>query len=477
MKTLLLLSLAFLLNVAGSAQTGLEKKTLSSFKQLVINGASTVYLNQSTDESISASSDYLASSDYSVKEDVLTIDGNSEKIYINFIELISIQIKGNADVYSSDTIKSANIRISSTGAADANLLLKCTRVEVEVTGSGDVKLAGETQSLKAEVTGAGDLKAYGLIAEYGEIAISGASDAQVNVKNILKGDVTGAGTLYHSGDPKQIEVTVSGAGEVKRSNSLSSDTTRIMFGRKQIIILDKNGEKRVDIGDDVKGGDEPGKKKSRGPQSIWSGFELGVNGWMNTDNTFNLDTVNSAWALNYGKSVAVNINFWELHGKIYRNNIYLTTGLGSEINNYRFDQNVQLIKDTVPVTAKIENDINYDKSKLTIGYLNAPLYLTFASNPIGKKDKRLTVSPGITAGWRFTSYNKRKVEENGENIKSRTKDDFNLSPFRVNASLRVGYGSFILFANYSLTDLFQKNEGPDLTAFSAGVRIVGLGND
>jgi len=477
MKTLLLLSLAFLLNVAGSAQTGLEKKTLSSFKQLVINGASTVYLNQSTDESISASSDYLASSDYSVKEDVLTIDGNSEKIYINFIELISIQIKGNADVYSSDTIISANIRISSTGAADANLLLKCTRVEVEVTGSGDVKLAGEAQSLKAEVTGAGDLKAYGLIAEYGEVAISGASDAQVNVKNILKGDVTGAGTLYHSGDPKQIEVTVSGAGEVKRSNSLSSDTTRIMFGRKQIIILDENGEKRVDIGDDVKGGDEPGKKKSRGPQSIWSGFELGVNGWMNTDNTFNLDTVNSAWALNYGKSVAVNINFWELHGKIYRNNIYLTTGLGSEINNYRFDQNVQLIKDTVPVTAKIENDINYDKSKLTIGYLNAPLYLTFASNPIGKKDKRLTVSPGITAGWRFTSYNKRKVEENGENIKSRTKDDFNLSPFRVNASLRVGYGSFILFANYSLTDLFQKNEGPDLTAFSAGVRIVGLGND
>jgi hypothetical protein len=41
----------------------------------------------------------------------------------------------------------------------------------------------------------------------------------------------------------------------------------------------------------------------------------------------------------------------------------------------------------------------------------------------------------------------------------------------------LGYGSFVLFANYALTPLFQKNEGPDLTAFSAGIRIIGFGKD
>jgi hypothetical protein len=41
----------------------------------------------------------------------------------------------------------------------------------------------------------------------------------------------------------------------------------------------------------------------------------------------------------------------------------------------------------------------------------------------------------------------------------------------------LGYGPFVLFANYALTPLFQKNEGPDLTAFSAGIRIVGFGKD
>jgi hypothetical protein len=69
------------------------------------------------------------------------------------------------------------------------------------------------------------------------------------------------------------------------------------------------------------------------------------------------------------------------------------------------------------------------------------------------------------------------VNENGDRQKSRNNDDFNLNPFRVNASVRLGYGSFVLFANYALTPLFQKNEGPDLTAFSTGIRIIGFGKD
>jgi hypothetical protein len=121
-----------------------------------------------------------------------------------------------------------------------------------------------------------------------------------------------------------------------------------------------------------------------------------------------------------------------------------------------------------------EGDVKYIKSKFTIGYLNAPLYLTFATKPI-KKGKRLFISPGVTGGWRFTSYNKRKVEVDGDESKSRNKDDFNLNPFRVNASLRIGYGDFVLFANYALTDLFQRGKGPDITPFSVGVRVVGFG--
>jgi len=111
---------------------------------------------------------------------------------------------------------------------------------------------------------------------------------------------------------------------------------------------------------------------------------------------------------------------------------------------------------------------------LVTGFLNVPLYLTFATNKF-KNGKRLSISPGVTGGWRFTSYNKRIVNENGDRNKSRNRDDFNLNPFRLNASVRIGYGDFILFANYSLTPLFQKNEGPLLTPVTIGIRVIGFG--
>ena len=465
-----------------NAQGSLERKPLETFNTLVVKGAVDVYVNQTNESGISASASDLTSLQYSVKNGTLEINGGSEgHIYVHTQGLSRIEVYGNSDVYSSDTLKGSSLAIVNSGAGDATLLLNYTDVDVNVTGSADVKLSGTASNLKADVSGAGDLRAYKMPVSYATVKLSGSGDAQINASKSIQGNVGGAGTLYHQGEPEKMEVEVTGAGEVKKSNALvNGDTTRIKFGNKKIIILDEDGKSKVEIGDDVivdgeiQNKEEEEKPKKDHPQSIWSGFEMAINGYMNPNNSFNMDSVNSAYSLNYNKSIAVNFNFWEVHGKILKNNIYVTTGLGAEINNYRFDKNVKMLSDTTPTVAVVEAGKDYDKSKLVTGYLNAPLYLTFATNKFSN-GKRLSISPGVTAGWKFTSYNKRVVNENGDREKSHNHDDFNLNPFRVNASVRVGYGSFILFANYALTPLFQKNEGPDLTAFSAGIRVVGFG--
>jgi hypothetical protein len=269
---------------------------------------------------------------------------------------------------------------------------------------------------------------------------------------------------------------------MKQLNKLDdSDTTRISLGNREIIILDKS--LRItdkDIADEVlKGidrGMEQGKKSKpkKSPINLWSGFELGINGWLNADGTTSMDSMNSNFSLNYGKSIVVNFNLWEVRAKLIGNNLTLVSGLGAEINNYRFDKNIRMSNPDDKLTLVNESEVNYLKSKFTTGYLNAPLYLCIATNPI-RKGKRLFIAPGITGGWRFTSYNKRKVEIDGDESKSRFKNDFNTLPFRVNASLRMGYGNFLLFANYSLTEFFRKDLGPGLVPFSVGCRIVGFG--
>ena len=467
-----------------NAQGSLERKVLEPFTSLKINGDVDVYLNQSNEPGISASAKDLKSLQYQIVNGTLEIKGGSENhIYVHSQGLSRIELAGSSDVYSSDTLRGKNLLIEKSGAGDATLLVNYENVDVNVTGSSDVKLSGYADNLKANVSGAGDLRAYKLQTKQAMVKLSGAGDAQINASKSIQGNVSGAGTLYHQGEPEKMEVEVTGKGEVKKSNALvNGDTTRIRFGNKKIIILDEDGKSKIEIGDDVmvdgkiQNKNDDAKPKYDGPQSIWSGFELGLNGYLNPNNSFNMDSVNSSYSLNYNKSIAVNFNFWEAQGKILKNNIYVTTGLGAEINNYRFDKNVKMLSDTTPTQVAIESGKDYVKSKLVTGYLNAPLYLTFATNKF-KNGKRLSLSPGLTAGWKFTSYNKRVVNENGDRQKSRNNDDFNLNPFRVNASVRLGYGSFILFANYALTPLFQKNEGPDLTAFSAGIRIIGLGKD
>lgn len=473
-----------IISLASFAQTdGLQKKNLEPFNKLIVSGDVKVYLKQSNENYISATAENFSMMSQQVSDNSLLISGGVDQVYVGVQNLNEIILNGTSDVYTTDTLRGETLKVLLSGAANGNILFVGKSADVSLSGTSDLKLAGNAGNIEARVTGAGDLQAGKFNVMDANVLVSGTGDAKVAASNKISGAISGAGTLYHVGTPKELTATVSGTGEIKKANSISidgSDTTRISLGSKEIIILEKELENAAnEIGDDFKNGFKDGmnrekKKKKDKPNSIWSGFELGINGWLNSDNSLNMDSVNSSFGLNYGKSVAVNFNLWEVNAKIIKNNVFVTTGLGAEINNYRFDRNVRMVGNSNPLELQVEDSVKYIKSKFTIGYLNAPLYLTFATNPI-KKGKRLFISPGVTAGWRFTSYNKRKVEVDGDESKSRNKDEFNLNPFRVNASLRLGYGDFVLFANYSLTDLFQKGKGPDLTPFSVGVRVVGFG--
>ncbi|MEX1188952.1 MAG: head GIN domain-containing protein [Bacteroidia bacterium] len=477
-KQSLIIATLLLVTVSFTSAQGLERKSISNSSELIISGSADVFLSISSEAGISASEADFGKISYDTNNGALNLaTGSADVVYLAMPSLEKLITSGSGNFVSSDTLKGNNLEITTSGTGSVNLLLTYSDITVVVGGASDIKLTGKADFLNANVSGAGDLSAYKMPVKKAKVNLSGAGDAQVYVINELRGNVSGAGTLYHRGNPSIMEVEVSGAGEVKRSNNLnSSDTTRITLGNKKIIILDNDENTEIEIGDDVMvDGEIQNSSKPKKPSvpSIWSGFELGINGYLNSNNSFNMDSVNSDWALNYGKSVVVNFNVWEKTGRILKENITVTTGLGAEINNYRFDKNVRLLSDTIPVVATVESNVNYEKTKLVTGFLNVPLYLTFASNEF-KNGKRLSISPGVTGAWRFTTYNKRVVNEDGDRNKSRNNDDFNLNPFRVNASVRLGYGSFILFANYSVTSMFKNNQGPDLMPFSAGIRLVGL---
>jgi hypothetical protein len=131
-----------------------------------------------------------------------------------------------------------------------------------------------------------------------------------------------------------------------------------------------------------------------------------------------------------------------------------------------------------------------DKNKLRQIGLRMPLMLEFntkraklpasaeelAKKPgwsFSRKDN-FHLAFGVVGSWYFDTMYKQKYKEGGERVKQRSKDDYNLLPYRLSARAQIGFGSLNLFAEYGLTPLFEEDTAPTLTPLNIGLTLVGF---
>jgi hypothetical protein len=206
----------------------------------------------------------------------------------------------------------------------------------------------------------------------------------------------------------------------------------------------------------------------------WAGVGLGANGYLDANNEITTPTGYDFLDLNYRKSINVSLNFWEQKIPIWKEHINIVTGMGVDLSNYRFSNNYKLTPDSNYISAVYDSAVDYKKNKLLATYLNVPLLLQFDSNPFGKHDKTVHISAGVVGSVRLGSHAKQVYELNGSTYNPKTRDDFNLNPFRYSAMLRVGVGKIDLYASYALNTMFKKNEGPQVYPFTVGITLVGF---
>jgi len=56
---------------------------------------------------------------------------------------------------------------------------------------------------------------------------------------------------------------------------------------------------------------------------------------------------------------------------------------------------------------------------------------------------------------------------------TRTKDQYHLNPFKLDATMRIGWSFLNFYATYSITPMFQKDQGPQLYPWAAGITLLG----
>lgn len=227
----------------------------------------------------------------------------------------------------------------------------------------------------------------------------------------------------------------------------------------------------------------------------WAGVDFGWNGYVNKDFNMDFGTGNEYLNTNTARSMMVNLNPFELNVNIAGNKFGFTSGLGFSLHNYYYSGSYTLIGDSS--TLKAYNTIN-DKgnnvgmkvNKLFVSYLTLPLLFEFQTNP-GHRTSSFHFTFGVIGGLRLQTYQKQRLYQwqdtyfltdgKGNKVASfyadkaviRNHGPYHMNPFKLDATVRVGWAYLNLFATYSLTPMYQKNKGPELYPWTVGITLLG----
>jgi hypothetical protein len=158
-----------------------------------------------------------------------------------------------------------------------------------------------------------------------------------------------------------------------------------------------------------------------------------------------------------------NINIWIVMQRwnIVKGYLNLKYGLGLEMFNFRYENNISYHKSPAYI---FKDSLNFSKNKLYASYLTVPFMVNINTMP-GRK-KGLSLSAGISAGYLVGSRNKQISAERG---KVKTKGDFDLEPIRLAYIGELGMGPVRLFGSYSLRPLHE--HGLKQYPYSVGIRL------
>jgi hypothetical protein len=208
----------------------------------------------------------------------------------------------------------------------------------------------------------------------------------------------------------------------------------------------------LDFGDDYAFDEEPDNSN----KAHWSGFEVGAQ--MNTTGFLDFNNSFSAapyWENNVAKSLVFNLNTFQHKFSLIGDVFGITTGYGFSFNTTELTSSYVLQHNADTVYAVANTPQEYKRNTLYAAYFTVPLLLDFTSNNSFKKS--FYFNAGVVGGVRMYSHQRfTGAYANGDKFENVTKSAFNLNTWTLDATLRMGYGFFGVFANYSVLGLFKE---------------------
>ncbi len=94
--------------------------------------------------------------------------------------------------------------------------LRTDEFAFKLSGSGEFKAEGEVRELEISVSGSGEVDTRDVIAEDAYVKVSGSGKVRVRATESLDSHVSGSGNIYYYGDPEYVSEHISGSGKIRK---------------------------------------------------------------------------------------------------------------------------------------------------------------------------------------------------------------------------------------------------------------------
>lgn len=504
-KSVFLFLIIIIFPFIGNAQSeNSSERSLETFNALIVGGYYKIILHKGDPKIIihakESTSDKIITE---VKNGVLQISNKpiarnkpiKIDLYSDYIE--DFDISGAVMVLSDEVQKPANMRLDISGAASVNLSVNTKVIEAKLSGASILKLSGHAEESNIEAKGASIIKTANLEASKSNIIVSGAAGALVSDDRSYSSDID-ANELDYDSD-NDIQATDNTGEKTTYGVIYDGTTARAKFLGIHVDVDedDETGEVRIGTHKWVYDSDgEVTHKRVKHSRfnGHWGGFGLGINGYVNENYVYELPEEYEFMDLLWQKSVNVDINLFEQNIKLSPSgNFGLVTGIGYSIYNYRFTKSFTVMQDSTFFSGMYNHGVNVRKSKIVTNYITVPVLFEFQdNNPSPLTKYRWHVNVGAIFGLRVHTHQKTYFNETNKDYElvnpvtgqveafatspadpiSKVHEDFYMSPFKLDASLRVGWGWINLYGNVSLVEMFNVGKGPKLYPFSVGIMLT-----
>ncbi|MNS55701.1 hypothetical protein D3C72_885430 [compost metagenome] len=208
------------------------------------------------------------------------------------------------------------------------------------------------------------------------------------------------------------------------------------------------------------------KKNIRKPSQDHIMIQLSHDRWAGAP-----DSVNTG-GLGRGVSVYLCYDF-----PIKKSNFSFGAGVGITSNNIYFKNQRMVLNGRTGSVVFTETDKAIFKGqKLNTTYVEAPLELRYFANK-NNRNTGFKFAIGAKVGFNGLggAHFKEKESIEGKFVTYKTNTKRYMQTWRLTPTVRIGYGNFSVFAQYTVTPLFNTGAGPeDIRPMSFGICISGL---